>query len=106
MLLENRNAVIYGGGGSIGGAVARAVAREGATVHLVGRTPATLAKVADDIRAAGGAAETAQVDAFDEEQVQEHARAVVAANGSLDISFNVIRRGRHPGHAAGRDVAG
>lgn len=31
MLLENKNAVIYGGGGSIGGARARAFAREGAT---------------------------------------------------------------------------
>jgi 3-oxoacyl-[acyl-carrier protein] reductase len=29
MLLENKNAVIYGGGGSIGGAVARTFAREG-----------------------------------------------------------------------------
>ena len=32
MLLEDRNAVIYGGGGSIGGAVARAFAGEGARV--------------------------------------------------------------------------
>ena len=94
MLLENRNAIIYGGGGTIGGAVARAFAREGATVHLVGRTPATLAKVADDIRAAGGAAETAEIDAFDEERVVAHA-ASVAERGSLDISFNVIS---HPDH--------
>jgi len=94
MLLENRNAVIYGGGGSIGGAVARAFAREGATVHLVGRTPTTLAKVADDIRAAGGAAETAEIDAFDEDAVTAHA-ATVAERGSLDISFNVIS---HPDH--------
>jgi 3-oxoacyl-[acyl-carrier protein] reductase len=40
MLLDGRNAVIYGGGGAIGGAVARAFAREGARVHLAGRTPA------------------------------------------------------------------
>jgi NAD(P)-dependent dehydrogenase (short-subunit alcohol dehydrogenase family) len=38
MLLEDKNAIIYGGGGSIGGAVARAFAREGARVFLVGRT--------------------------------------------------------------------
>jgi 3-oxoacyl-[acyl-carrier protein] reductase len=37
MLLQGRNAVIYGGGGAIGGAVARAFAREGARVHLAGR---------------------------------------------------------------------
>ena len=30
MLLENKNAVVYGAGGSIGGVVARAFAREGA----------------------------------------------------------------------------
>ena len=82
-------------GGAIGGAVARAFAREGATVHLVGRTLPTVEKVADDIRAAGGAAETAQVDAFDEKQVVEHADSVAAGAGSLDISFNVIS---HPDH--------
>jgi hypothetical protein len=37
MFLENKNAVIYGGGGAIGGAVERAFAREGAKVFLVGR---------------------------------------------------------------------
>ena len=38
MLLEGKNAVIYGGGGSIGGAVARTFAREGVNVFLAGRT--------------------------------------------------------------------
>ena len=38
MLLGNKNAVIYGGGGSIGGTVAREFSREGARVFLVGRT--------------------------------------------------------------------
>jgi len=42
MLLQNKNAVIYGGGGAIGGAVARAFAREGARVFLAGRTLARL----------------------------------------------------------------
>ena len=76
MLLESKNAVIYGGGGSIGGAVARAFAREGARVFLAGRTPATLDAVAEEIRSAGGAAETAVVDALDENAVDEHADAV------------------------------
>ena len=64
MLLQNKNAVIYGGGGAIGGAVALAFAREGAKVFLAGRTLAKLEKVAREISAAGGAAETAQVDAL------------------------------------------
>ena len=54
MLLERKNAVIYGAGGSIGGAVARAFAREGAIVHLAGRRAEPLERVADEIRADGG----------------------------------------------------
>jgi 3-oxoacyl-[acyl-carrier protein] reductase len=90
VLLENKNAVIYGGGGSIGGAVARSFAREGARVFLAGRTQAKLMEVADDIRAAGGQAETAVVDALDEEAVDRHADAVAAEAGGIDISFNLI----------------
>jgi 3-oxoacyl-[acyl-carrier protein] reductase len=90
VLLENKNAVIYGGGGSIGGAVARAFAREGASVFLAGRTEASLEEVAGDIRAAGGQAQTAVVDALDEKQVDRHADAVAEEAGSLDISFNLI----------------
>jgi 3-oxoacyl-[acyl-carrier protein] reductase len=90
MLLENKNAVVYGGSGSVGGAVARAFAREGAKVFLAGRTLATLDKVAEEIRAAGGAAETARVDALDENAVDQHADAVAERGGSIDISFNAI----------------
>jgi 3-oxoacyl-[acyl-carrier protein] reductase len=90
VLLEQKNAVIYGGGGSIGSAVARAFAREGAGVFLAGRTESTLEEVADDIRAAGGRVETAVVDALDEAAVDRHADAVAADAGSLNISFNVI----------------
>lgn len=77
MLLENKNAVIYGGGGSIGGAVARTFAREGARVFLAGRTLAKVETVAAENRSAGGVAETAQVDAFDEPAVEKHTGDVV-----------------------------
>jgi 3-oxoacyl-[acyl-carrier protein] reductase len=90
VLLERKNAVIYGAGGSIGGAVARAFAREGARVFLAGRTRASLDDVAEAIRSAGGTAETAQVDALDEQAVDRHADAVAADAGGIDISFNVI----------------
>jgi 3-oxoacyl-[acyl-carrier protein] reductase len=90
MLLEGKTAVIYGGGGSIGGAAARAFAREGATVHLAGRTQETLEAVAEDIRSARGTAEAAVVDALDEQAVDRHADAVAEQSGGLDISFNVI----------------
>ena len=66
MLLRNKRAVIYGGGGAIGGAVARAFAREGARVFLAGRTLAKLEHVARDISSAGGKAAIAEVDALDD----------------------------------------
>jgi 3-oxoacyl-[acyl-carrier protein] reductase len=93
VLLEDKNALIYGAGGSIGGAAARAFAREGAKVHLAGRTLESLEEVAGQIRSAGGVAETAQVDAIDEQAVDQHADAVVASAGGIDISFNLISVG-------------
>ena len=92
-LLEGRNAIIYGGGGAIGGAVARTFAREGANVFLAGRRLDQLAAVAADITAASGSAETAEVDALDEAAIAEHVRAVATQAGSIDISFNAITLG-------------
>lgn len=93
MLLENKNAVIYGGGGPIGGAVAAAFAREGAKVFLAGRTLARLDRVAQGILAEGGRAESAQVEALDEEAVDTHADAVAEKAGGIDVSFNSIGHG-------------
>lgn len=97
VLLEDKNAVIYGAGGSIGGAAARAFAREGAKVHLAGRTLESLEEVAGQIRSAGGVAETAQVDAIDEQAVDQHADGVVASAGGIDGSFNLISVGKYRG---------
>ncbi len=93
MLLEDKVAVIYGAGGPIGGAVARAFAREGARVFLAGHTKAKLDKVAKEIRWNGDAADTAVVDALDERAVDEYVNAVVDQAGHLDISFNLIGYG-------------
>jgi NAD(P)-dependent dehydrogenase (short-subunit alcohol dehydrogenase family) len=93
MLLENKNAVIYGAGGSIGGAIAREFSHEGARIFLVGRTRENLEAVANDIKAEGGAAEVAVLDALEEQAVDEHARAVVSRAGSIDVSCNLITRG-------------
>lgn len=90
VLLEGKTAVIYGGGGAIGGACARAFAREGARVFVCGRTPERLERVAEDIRSAGGSAETAKLDALDEAAVDRHAAEVVAETGRIDVSMNVI----------------
>ncbi|HZR42585.1 MAG TPA: SDR family oxidoreductase [Ktedonobacteraceae bacterium] len=91
MLLEKKNAVIYGAGGAVGSAIARAFAREGARVFLTGRTRASLDAVAEEIAAIGGEVETAQVDALDEQAVENHADAVVRLAGGIDVSINTIR---------------
>ncbi|MFF0265426.1 SDR family NAD(P)-dependent oxidoreductase [Kribbella sp. NPDC004536] len=90
MLLENKNVVVYGAGGAVGSAVAHGFARAGAKVFLTGLHPDNVNAVGKEISAAGGAAETAVVDATDEKSVTEHLDAVVAAAGSIDVSFNAI----------------
>lgn len=90
MLLEGRTAVIYGGSGAVGGAVARAYAREGARVFLAGRTRGTLETVAQDIRAAGGRADVAPVDATDHEAVEAHLTEISKAAGPVRIMFNAV----------------
>ena len=86
MLLKDKNAVIYGASGGIGGAMARAFAAEGARVFLTGRTREKLDALAAEI---GDAAEVATFDATDKQAVDEHADAV-AARGGLHVSVNVI----------------
>jgi NAD(P)-dependent dehydrogenase (short-subunit alcohol dehydrogenase family) len=88
MLLENKTAVIYGAGGAVGGAVARAFAREGANVFLTGRTLNKVEAVAQEITASRGTADAAQLDALDEQAVEKHLEAVIHKTGGVDISFN------------------
>jgi NAD(P)-dependent dehydrogenase (short-subunit alcohol dehydrogenase family) len=90
MMLKDKVAVIYGAGGGIGGAVARAFAPEGANVFLTGRNLPPVQAVAKDIIAAGGSADAAEVDALDEQAVDEHLRSVIDKAGRVDISFNAI----------------
>ncbi|HEU4540376.1 MAG TPA: SDR family oxidoreductase [Jiangellaceae bacterium] len=90
MLLEGKNAVVYGAGGAIGGAAALAFAREGARVFLAGRTAARLDDVAKRIADLGGTAEIAELDALDQEAVDAHADDVAARAGSIDIALNAV----------------
>jgi NAD(P)-dependent dehydrogenase (short-subunit alcohol dehydrogenase family) len=90
MLLNNKVAVIYGAGGGIGGAVARAFASEGANLFLTGRNLAPVEAVARDIVAAGGCAAAAAVDALDEQAVDKHLQSVIDTVGRVDISFNAV----------------
>lgn len=91
MLLEKKNAIVYGASGAVGGAIARAFAREGARVFLTGRTRVSLDAVAREIAALDGEVEIAQVDALDEQAVEQHADTVVREAGGIDVSINAIR---------------
>lgn len=90
MLLENKIAVIYGAGGAIGGAVARAFAREGARVFLTGRRIAPVETLAHEINLAGGSAAAAEVDALDESAIDGHLTSVIEQAARLDVSFNAV----------------
>ncbi len=90
MILKNKIAVIYGAGGTIGGAVARAFAREGAKVFLTGRLRAPVEAVARDIVSGGGSAEAAEVDALAEQAVADHLKTVIDRADRVDISFNAV----------------
>jgi NAD(P)-dependent dehydrogenase (short-subunit alcohol dehydrogenase family) len=90
MMLQDKVAVIYGAGGAIGSAVARAFACEGATVFLTGRQRASVEGAAKEIQSAGGSADAAEVDALDEHVVDEHLQSVVDKAGRVDISFNAV----------------
>lgn len=89
-ILQNKNAVIYGAGGSLGGAVAKALAEAGAKVFLTGRNINSVQKVADEILKSGGKAEVDVVDALDEKAVNNHIESIVQKAGKVDISFNAI----------------
>jgi NAD(P)-dependent dehydrogenase (short-subunit alcohol dehydrogenase family) len=86
MMLKDKVVVIYGAGGAIGGAVARAAASEGARLFLTGRARESVDAVARDI----ASAEVAEVDALDEQAVDAHLRSVVDKAGRIDVSFNAV----------------
>lgn len=88
MLLKDRTAIVYGGSGAVGGAVAKAFAREGARVFLAARNADTLEAVAAEIRAGGGKAEVAPVDATDREAVEAHLADIAAKAGPVKVMFN------------------
>jgi 3-oxoacyl-[acyl-carrier protein] reductase len=90
LLLDGKHAAVFGGGGSIGAAVARELAAEGAEVFLAGRNAATIDLVAKQIEDAGGVAHARVVDALDASAVDAFVASVVDETGSLDIEFNAI----------------
>jgi NAD(P)-dependent dehydrogenase (short-subunit alcohol dehydrogenase family) len=86
--LAGRVAIVTGGGGGIGGATARTLAREGAAVAVVDINEAAAALVADEIVESGGSALSVTADLSDEPEVIRTITATVRQFGRLDIVHN------------------
>ena len=97
MLLKDKVAVVYGGSGAVGSAVARAFAREGAIVHLAARRLEPLEAVARDIRQAGGRAFAGRADALDPDAVAGHLEQVAGQSGAVKIAFAAVDWGDSQG---------
>ena len=90
MILQKKNAVIYGAGGSLGSAIAKALATAGAKVFLTGRSITSVQKIADEIRASGGIADVDKVDALNEKEINEHLERISRDGSTVDILFCAI----------------
>jgi 3-oxoacyl-[acyl-carrier protein] reductase len=88
--LEDKTAVIFGAAGEVGGTVAKELAAHGARVFLAGRTKTHVQQLAQAISSHGETAAAAEVDALDEDAVNNYLDDVVAAAGRIDVMFNAI----------------
>ncbi len=98
MLLKGKTAIVYGGSGAVGGAVAKAFVREGAVVHLAARRREPLEQAAEALRLSGGQIHVGQVDVFDKNAVEAHLRAVTAKTGPVNIVFSAVDWGDSQGN--------
>ena len=80
-ILEGKNAVVFGAGGTIGAAVAKEFAAEGANVFLAGRTKSKLEHVATQLAESGGRAHINVVDTLDDAAVNQYLDGVVKQGG-------------------------
>jgi 3-oxoacyl-[acyl-carrier protein] reductase len=88
-LLKGKHAVVFGAGGSIGAAVAKEFAAEGAEVFLAGRTKSKAEQVASRIVAADGKSHAAAIDTLDESAVNQYIDGIVRQVGKIDIVIDL-----------------
>lgn len=86
--LENKTALVTGGGTGIGRATALALAAEGAVVTVAGRTKTTLAETVEQITTAGGSARYVICDVTDEDAVRAAVTVAVGDTDRLDLAVN------------------
>jgi NAD(P)-dependent dehydrogenase (short-subunit alcohol dehydrogenase family) len=85
--LRDRVALITGASSGIGAATARALAAEGMSVVLAARRVDRLARVADEIRAAGGRAHPVEADVTSDEDVDRAIEETLVTFGRLDVAI-------------------
>jgi NAD(P)-dependent dehydrogenase (short-subunit alcohol dehydrogenase family) len=88
--LKDKVAVVFAASGEIAGAVARSLAQHGAKLYVTARNLDAVKALAKEIKAGGGNAEAAKVDAQNETEIDNFLQKVVAENGKLDLVFNGI----------------
>jgi NAD(P)-dependent dehydrogenase (short-subunit alcohol dehydrogenase family) len=81
--LKDKVAVVFAASGDIAGAVARAFSQHGAKVYVTARNPDAVKALAREIKAGGGTAETAKVDAMNETEIDNFLKKVVSDNGKF-----------------------
>jgi 3-oxoacyl-[acyl-carrier protein] reductase len=84
-MLQGKIAVVFGAGGSIGAAVAKEFAAEGAEVFLAGRNTSSVDSVVRQIALGGAKAHAATVDTLDEASVDSYLDEVVDRAGKIDV---------------------
>ena len=87
-VLEGKIAIVTGGGGDLGSAIAKTLAAAGAKVVLASRDQEKLDAVADQIRAQGGEALGVATDVTDPVQAEKMVDRTIEAFGALDILVN------------------
>jgi NAD(P)-dependent dehydrogenase (short-subunit alcohol dehydrogenase family) len=86
--LENKCALVTGGGRGLGAAICRELARGGASVVVADRDPSGARAIAESIRAAGGQAAPLQLDVTRESEAAAAMRSLLDAHGRCDILVN------------------
>jgi NAD(P)-dependent dehydrogenase (short-subunit alcohol dehydrogenase family) len=87
-LLVGKTAVVTGGGGGLGSAIATALAVEGAHVVVVDRFAEAAEQTADKIAAAGGSAAAETLDIGDREAVMAAGARISERYGRIDVLVN------------------
>lgn len=90
---EGRVALVTGAGGALGGAVARAFGREGATVALGYRSSEDAAREAlAEVEAAGSQGHVGQLEVTDGQSVESFVGDVAERYGRIDVVVNAAGR--------------